>query len=59
MIAKIMKGSGEMTKKPKVGVIKLKNGSTIYVSTSESKYKKVTGKSMYKFILDEDEDENL
>lgn len=40
--------------KPKVGVIKLKNGSKIYVSTSESEYKKVKGVSE-NILLDEDD----
>jgi len=44
-------------KKPKVGVIKLKNGSTIYVSTSESEYKKVKGFS-YLINLVEEENED-
>jgi len=41
--------------KPKVGVIKLKNGSKIYVSTSESKWKKVKGVSSKIIILNEDD----
>jgi len=47
-----------MTKKPKVGVIKLKNGSTIYTVTDGTKYKHVRGVSNYNFMLDEYEDEH-
>lgn len=46
-----------MTKKPKVvkGVIKLKNGSTIYTVTDGTKWKHVKGVSCKHFVLDEDE----
>lgn len=46
-------GEGRKPFKSTFGDIKLKNGSTIYVSSDENEYKHVEGKSMKYIKLDE------